>query len=229
MLLPLGGQHAEELVVLDVVGIVHVGANVVDHAIDLAVKKRVGGECRGLDLPVREQVEFVFGARVDHGDLERAGRLVGHIDRKFVRELRKAVAPLNTALERGGHRLGRDILGEIGRVQTAHDAVADLHADDDQDDRRANDDGRAVDGLSHIGTRWVVGRERVHVLAVRLAVLARELLERFGASLNLDLGRVAQTLGARGSELGIHKTRGIDLRKELRHFLGSELRFFGHI
>ena len=100
-LVALSGEHSKERIVLNVAVLINIGVHVVHHAVDLIVEQRVGRECRRLDLPVGQQLEFVCRRRVQHRHLNRARALIGLIDGKVERELRKAVAPLKSALERG--------------------------------------------------------------------------------------------------------------------------------
>ena len=97
----LSGEHSKERIVLNVAVLINIGVHVIHHAVDLIVEQRVGRKCCRLDLPVGQQFELIGRRRVQHRHLNRARALIGLIDGKVERELRKAVAPLKSALERG--------------------------------------------------------------------------------------------------------------------------------
>ena len=97
----LRGEHTKEGIVLNVAVLIDIGVHVVHHTIDLIVEQRIGRERRGLNLPVRQQLELIGRRRVQHRHLNRARALVRLVNGKLERELRKAVAPFEPALERG--------------------------------------------------------------------------------------------------------------------------------
>ena len=97
----LSGEHSKERIVLNVAVLVDIGVNVIHDAVNLVVEQGIGCKRCRLNLSVGQQFELIGRRRVQHRHLNRARALIGLIDGKVERELRKAVAPLKSALERG--------------------------------------------------------------------------------------------------------------------------------
>ena len=169
------GEHAKEGIVLNVAILVDIGVNVIHHAIDLIVEQRVGRKRRGLDLPVGQQLELVGRRCVQHRHLDRARTLIGFIDGKVERELRKAVAPFESTLERGRDGIHRNALGQVGGIQTAHHAVADLHAHDQHQNTDDHGHRGLRNGMAHLRARRIVLGQRVDMFCLARAVLAAQL------------------------------------------------------
>ena len=169
------GEHAKEGIVLNVAILVDIGVNVIHHAVDLIVEQRVGRKRRGLNLPVGQQLELVGRRCVQHRHLDRARTLIGFIDGKVERELRKAIAPFESTLERGRDSIYRNALGQVGGVQASHHTVANLHAHDQHQDADNHDHGSLRNGMAHLRTRRVVLGQRVDMFCLARAVLAAQL------------------------------------------------------
>ena len=97
----LRGKHSKERIVLNVAVLINVGVHVIHNTVDLIVEQGIGCKRCRLNLSVGQQFELIGRRRVQHRHLNRARALIGLIDGKVERELRKAVAPLKSALERG--------------------------------------------------------------------------------------------------------------------------------
>ena len=169
------GEHAKEGIVLNVAILVDIGVNVIHHAVDLVVEQRVGRKRRGLDLPVGQQLELVGRRCVQHRHLDRARTLIGFIDGKVERELRKAVAPLESTLECCRNGINRNALGQVGGIQTAHHAVADLHAHDQHQNTDDHGHRGLRNGMAHLRARRIVLGQRVDMFCLARAVLAAQL------------------------------------------------------
>ena len=172
------GEHAKEGIVLDLAVLVDIGMHVIHHAVDLIVEQRVGRKRRSLNLPVGQQLELVGRRRVQHRHLYRTRALVRLVDAKVERELRKAVAPLKAALERGRNGIDRNALGQIGGIQTAHHAVANLHAHDQHQDADNHDHGSLRNGMAHLRARRIVLGQRVDMFCLARAILAAQPRQR---------------------------------------------------
>ena len=169
------GKHAKKGIVLNVAILVDIGVNVIHHAVNFVVEQGVGRKRRGLDLPVGQQLELIGRRRVQHRHLDRARALIGFIDGKVERELRKAVAPLKAALQRRRNGIDRNALGQVGGVQATHHAVANLHAHDQH--QNTNDHGHRGlrNGMTHLRTRRIILGQRVDMFCLARAVLAAQL------------------------------------------------------
>ena len=171
-------EHAKEGIVLDIAVLIDIGVHVVHHAVDLVVEQGVGCERRSLDLPVGQQLELVGRRCVQHRHLDRARTLIGLIDGKVERELRKAVAPLESTLECCRNGIDRNALGQIGGIQTAHHAVANLHAHDQHQNADDHSHSGLRNGMTHLRTRRVVLGQRVDLLCLVRAILVAKLRQR---------------------------------------------------
>ena len=172
------GKHAKEGIVLDVAVLVDIGVNVIHHAVNLVVEQGVGCKRRRLNLSIGQQLELVGRRRVQHRHLDRARTLIGLVDGKVERELRKAVAPLESTLERGRDGIHRNALGQIGGVQASHHAVANLHAHNQHQNADNNGHGRPCNGMAHLRARRVVLGQRVDMFCLARAILAAKLRQR---------------------------------------------------
>ena len=171
----LSGKHAKEGIVLNPAVLVDIGVNVIHHAVDLIVEQRVGRKRRGLDLPVGQQLELIGRRCVQHRHLNRARTLIGLVDGKIERKLRKAIAPFKPTLERSRDGIHRNALGEVRGVQASHHAVANLHAHNQHQD--ANDHGHRGlrNGVAHLRARRIVLGQRVDMFCLARTVLAAQL------------------------------------------------------
>ena len=163
---------------LDIAVLIDIGVHVVRHAVDLIVEQRIGRKCRGLDLPVGQQLELVGRRCVQHRYLDRARTFIGFIDGKVERELRKAVTPLESTLECCRNGIDRNALGQVGSVQAAHHAVADLHAHDQHQNADNYGHGGLRNGMAHLRARRVVLGQRVNLLCLACAIFAAKLRQR---------------------------------------------------
>ena len=152
----LSGKHAKEGIVLDPAVLVDIGVNVIHHTVDLVVEQGIGCERRRLNLTVGQQLEFIGRRRIQHCHLNRARALIGLVDGKIERELRKAIAPFESTFERGRDGIHRNALGEVRGVQASHHAVANLHANNQHQDADNHDHGSLRNGMAHLRTRRVV-------------------------------------------------------------------------
>ena len=169
------GKHAKKGIVLNVAILVDIGVNVIHHAVNLVVEQGVGRKRRGLDLPVGQQLELIGRRCVQHRHLNRARALIGLVDGKIERKLRKAVAPLKAALQRRRNGIHRNALGQVGGIQTAHHAVADLHAHDQHQNTDDHGHGSLRNGMAHLRARRIVLGQRVDMFCLARAVLAAQL------------------------------------------------------
>ena len=169
------GEHAKKGIVLNVAILVDIGVNVIHHAVNLVVEQGVGRKRRGLDLPVGQQLELIGRRRVQHRHLNRARALIGLVDGKIERELRKAVAPFESTLERGRDGIHRNALGQVGGIQTAHHAVANLHAHDQHQNTDDHGHRGLRNGMAHLRARRIVLGQRVDMFCLARAILAAQL------------------------------------------------------
>ena len=205
------GKHTKEGIVLNVAVLIDIGVHVVHHTVDFIVEQRVGRKRCRLDLPVGQQLELVGRRRIQHRHLYRARSLVGLVDGKVERELRKAVAPLKAALQRRGNGIHRNALGQVGGVQTAHHAVANLHAHDQHQDGNDHGHGGLRNGMAHLRARGVVLGQRVDMLGLTRTVLAAQLRQRRLVTA-FDRGfLLAHALGTLFGECRIQDTGRVDL------------------
>ena len=205
------GKHAKEGIMLDLAVLVDIGVHVIHHAVDLIVKQRVGRKCRSLNLPVGQQLELVGRRRVQHRHLYRTRALVRLVDTKVERELRKAVTPLKAALQCRGNGIHRNALGQVGGVQAAHHAVANLHAHDQHQNADNYGHGGLRNGMAHLRARRVVLGQRVDLLCLARAIFAAKLRQR---RLVAALGRglfFAHALGALFGKRRIQNAGCVDL------------------
>ena len=196
---------------LDVAVLIDIGMHVVHHAVDLIVEQRVGRKCRSLNLPVGQQLELVGRRRVQHRYLDRACALVRLVDGKVERELRKAVTPLKAALQCRGNGIHRNTLGQVGSVQAAHHAVANLHAHDQYKDADDHSHSGLRNGMAHLRARRVVLGQRVDLFCLACAIFAAKLRQR---RLVAALGRClffAHALGALFGKRRIQNAGCVDL------------------
>ena len=207
----LCGKHAKERVVLDLAVLIDIGVHVIHHAVDLIVEQRVGRKRRSLNLPVGQQLELVGRRCVQHRHLDRARALVRLVDAKVERKLRKAVTPLKAALQCRGNGIHRNAFGQVGSVQAAHHAVADLHAHDQYQDANDHGHGGLRNGMAHLRARRVVLGQRVDLLCLACAIFAAKLRQR---RLVAALGRslfFAHALGALFGKRRIQNAGCVDL------------------
>ena len=176
--MPPGGKHAKEGIVLDSAVLVDIGVNVIHHAVDLVVEQGVGCERRRLNLTVGQQLEFIGRRRIQHCHLNRARALIGLVDGKIERELRKAITPFESTLERGRDGIYRNALGEVRGIQASHHAVANLHAHNQHQDADNHGHGSLRNGVAHLRTRRVVLGQRVDMFCLARAVLAAQPRQR---------------------------------------------------
>ena len=206
----LRGKHAKERIVLNLAVLVNVGVHVIHHAVDLIVEQGVGRKRGSLNLPVGQQLKLIGRRRVQHRHLNRTRALIGLVDGKLERELRKAVAPFEPALQRRGNGIHRNALRQVRGVQTAHHAVANLHANDQYQDGNDHGHGGLRDGMAHLRARRIVLGQRVDMLRLTCAVLTAQLGQR---RLVTALGRcllLAHALGALFGERRIQDAGCVD-------------------
>ena len=208
--MPLSRKHAKEGIMLDIAVLVDIGVNVIHHAVDLVVEQGIGCERRRLNLTVGQQLEFIGRRRVQHRHLNRARALICLVDGKIERELRKAIAPFKSTLERGRNGIHRNTFGKVRGIQTSHHAVANLHANNQHQNTNDHGHGGLRNGMAHLRARRVVLGQRVDMFCLARAILAAQPRQRrLVAALDGGLF-LAHALGALFGERRIQDAGCID-------------------